>query len=66
MKDLELFQFADTPQEAFELLKAGLTEDMQRQAAWEHDHLLPPAEGVPESPALDAQSLLGPDIAKTR
>ena len=64
-KDLELFQFADTPQEAFEFLKAGLIEDMQRQAVWEHDHL-PPAEGIPETPAPDAQSLLGPDIAKTR
>jgi hypothetical protein len=66
MKDLELFQFVDTPEQAFELLKAGLTEDMQRQAAWEHDHLPPPAEGVPETPAPDAQELLGPDIAKTR
>jgi uncharacterized protein (TIGR00730 family) len=64
-KDLELFQFADTPEQAFELLKAGLIEDMQRQAAWEHDHL-PAAEGIPETPAPDAQALLGPDIAKTR
>jgi uncharacterized protein (TIGR00730 family) len=64
-KDLELFQFADTPEQAFELLKAGLIEDMQRQAEWEHDHL-PPAEGIPETPAPDAQALLGPDIAKTR
>ncbi len=26
-KDLELFQFADTPEEAFEILKQGLTEN---------------------------------------
>jgi uncharacterized protein (TIGR00730 family) len=65
-KDLDLFQFADTPEQAFDLLKAGLIEDMQRQAAWEHDHQPPPAEGIPETPAPDAQSLLGPDIAKTR
>jgi uncharacterized protein (TIGR00730 family) len=63
VKDLDLFQFADTPEEAFELLKAGLMEDMQQQAAYEP---VPGAEGVPETPALDAQSLLGPDIAKTR
>jgi len=63
MKDLELFQFADTPEEAFEKLKAALIEDMQhQQAATDH----PPTEGVPDGPAPDAQSLLGPDIAKTR
>jgi uncharacterized protein (TIGR00730 family) len=63
--DLELFQFANTPEEAFEVLKAGLTEDLQaqQQAAWEREH---PAEGVPTEPAPDAQTVLGPDIAKTR
>ncbi len=66
MKDKELFQFVDTPEQAFELLKAGLREDMVQEAAWEREHPLPPAEGVPSSPAPDAQALLGPDIAKTR
>ena len=63
--DLELFQFANTPEEAFEVLKAGLTEDLQaqQQAAWERER---PAEGVPAEPAPDAQTVLGPDIAKTR
>ncbi len=65
MKDLELFQFADTPQQAFELLKATLTEDLQLQAAYEQEHALH-GEGVPETPAPNAQELLGPDIAKTR
>jgi uncharacterized protein (TIGR00730 family) len=64
VKDLELFQFADTPEEAFEKLKAALIEDMQQQASPDRDHA--PAEGVPATPAPDAQSLLGPDIAKTR
>ena len=64
-KDLELFQFADTPQQAFELLKAGLMEDLQLQAAWDREHL-PQAEGIPAEPAPDAQTVLGPDIAKTR
>jgi hypothetical protein len=46
-------------------LKAALIEDMQQQqASADRDHA--PAEGVPATPAPDAQSLLGPDIAKTR
>ena len=65
-KDLDLFQFADTPQQAFEMLKADLREDMAAEAAWEHEHPLPSADGVPSTPAPDAQELLGPDIAKTR
>jgi hypothetical protein len=63
MKDLELFQFADTPEEAFEKLKTALIEDMQHPQAGP-DH--PPTDGIPDTPAPDAQSLLGPDIAKTR
>jgi hypothetical protein len=65
MKDLELFQFADTPQEAFKLLKAGLGEDLQREVTWEREHPIPTG-GIPETPAPSAQELLGPDIAKTR
>jgi hypothetical protein len=60
--DLELFQFADTPEEAFEILKQGLTEnhleseyERNLRQKWE-------AEG----PAPSAQEILGPDIAKTR
>jgi uncharacterized protein (TIGR00730 family) len=64
MKDRDLFQFADTPEEAFNLLKAGLTDDLQHQAAYERDHGL--TSGVPAEPAPSAQELLGPDIAKTR
>jgi uncharacterized protein (TIGR00730 family) len=49
-KDLELFQWADTPEQAFELLKQGLTEN----------YLVPeasgkPVEATPEVPV--AQSL---------
>jgi uncharacterized protein (TIGR00730 family) len=65
MKDRDLFQFADTPQQAFELLKAGLTEDMGHEAAFDREHALP-STGVPDAPAPSAQELLGPDIAKTR
>ena len=49
--DLALFQFADTPEQAFEILKSGLTR---------HIHPALPAENA------DAQMLLGPDINKTR
>jgi len=59
MKDRDLFQYVDTPEEAFELLKAGLIE-----------HHLEPRSGepepVPDSPELSPQEMLGPDIAKTR
>lgn len=60
VKDLDLFQFADTPEQAFAILKDGLTRnhlDLER----------PHTEGpVPEEPEADAQELLGPDIAQTR
>ncbi|MGD0731721.1 MAG: TIGR00730 family Rossman fold protein [Terracidiphilus sp.] len=64
-KDIELFQFADTPEQAFELLKNGLTEN----------YLKPEAEGKPagNQVALSPQDLmsstiedfLGPEMAKT-
>ena len=63
--DLDLFQFADTPEEAFALLKAGLTEDDAHEAAFDREHALP-SVGVPDAPAPNAEELLGPDIAKTR
>ena len=61
-KDLELFQFADTPEEAFRLLKDGLTEhhldsDYEREMRRREN-----ADG----PLPDAQEMLGPDITKTR
>jgi len=65
VKDLDLFQFADTPQQAFDLLKAGLAEDDGHEAAYNREHALQTA-GVPEVPAPSAEELLGPDIAKTR
>ena len=57
MKDRDLFKYVDTPEEAFEALKAGLTEDHPEFAR----------EGpVLETPELSVQEILGPDIAKTR
>jgi len=55
-RDLDLFQFADTPEQAFSILVEALK-----------DHI--PTRAVPapvEGPAPSAEELLGPDIAKTR
>jgi uncharacterized protein (TIGR00730 family) len=56
-KDLSLVQYADTPEDAFALLKTGLEHHID---APEHE------EPVPDTPAPTAQALLGPDINKTR
>jgi uncharacterized protein (TIGR00730 family) len=60
--DLELFRFADTPEDAFAILKQGLTEnhleseyEKNLRQKWES-----------EGPAPSAQEILGPDIARTR
>ena len=67
MKDKELFQFADTPEQAFEMLKAGLEENEREYAAERARHAeAVETAGIPEGPAPSAQELLGPDIAKTR
>jgi uncharacterized protein (TIGR00730 family) len=61
VKDLELFQFASTPEQAFAIVQDGLTRN----------HLLGAGEPVsvaapiPEEPQPSDQELLGPDIAKT-
>lgn len=61
VKDLDLFKFADTPEEAFVILRDGLTRnhlDMELER--------PRTEGpIPEEPEVSAQELLGPDIAQT-
>jgi uncharacterized protein (TIGR00730 family) len=59
VKDLDLFRFADTPEEAFAILKDGLIKNHLSEGTSE--------EGtVPEGPQVSAQEMLGPDIAKTR
>jgi uncharacterized protein (TIGR00730 family) len=63
-KDLDLFQFADTPEQAFALLKDGLTRNYLDPAAPVGE--IKPDEPVPTEPALSAQEQLGPDIARTR
>jgi uncharacterized protein (TIGR00730 family) len=57
-KDMDLFQFADTPEEAFEMLRKGLTENyLIPEAAAEH----PPQEMMP---AATLEDFLGPEMAK--
>ena len=60
--DLDLFQFADTPEDAFEFLKKGLTEN-HLQSEYERNLR---QKWEAEGPAPSAQEILGPDIAKTR
>jgi uncharacterized protein (TIGR00730 family) len=65
ISDLDLFQFADTPEEAFAILKQGLTEN-HLESAFEREQQLRERERIPSEPAPNAQELLGPDITKTR
>jgi uncharacterized protein (TIGR00730 family) len=62
MADLELFQFADTPEEAFALLKDGLTKNHLESDYEREQQRLEHADG----PSPNAQEMLGPDITKTR
>src|SRR5665213_2124436 len=65
-KDIELFQFADTPEQAFEMLKAGLTTNyLEPEAA--AGKLPEPAAIHPEPELMSGMSVddfLGPDLAK--
>src|SRR5437773_9906647 len=63
--DLELFQFADTPEEAFRILKDGLTEN-HLESDYEREQQRLEREMIPVEPAPSAQEMLGPDITKTR
>lgn len=70
-KDLDLFRFADTPEEAFEILKEGLTENHLQTTSPADQQIASETpssdEGsVPSYPAPNAQDILGPDIARTR
>jgi uncharacterized protein (TIGR00730 family) len=65
MSDLELFQFADTPEEAFAILKAGLTEH-HLDSEYEREQRRMEDEGMSGVHAPSAEKILGPDITKTR
>jgi predicted Rossmann-fold nucleotide-binding protein len=60
-KDIELFQFADSPEQAFEMLRKGLTDNyLIPEAAAEHA-----AHGAPDVvPAVTLDDFLGPELGK--
>lgn len=64
--DLELFQFADTPEEAFALLKNGLTANHLESDYEREQKRLEDEEAIPSHPAPSVQEMMGPDITKTR
>ena len=53
-KDVELFHFADTPEQAFELLQRGLIANHLQHEA-----------GQPPAPSVSREDLLGPEFART-
>ena len=59
--DVDLFQFADTPEEAFEMLKQGLTANHLEPES-HRQRAQPTAETIP---ALSPEELLGPEFART-
>jgi len=59
VSDMDLFQFADTPEEAFRILKEGLTANHLDLQSTRSDG------PIPDGPAPSAQEELGPDIART-
>ena len=69
-KDFELFQFADTPEQAFELLRKGLTENyLQAEAECAHNDNQDNPEAAAAWEDLMAgwslEDFLAPDLAKT-
>ncbi len=63
-KDIELFQFADTPERAFELLKQGLTENyLIPEAQARRPEISPEAEMLH---GVSFEEFLPPDITRTR
>jgi hypothetical protein len=66
-KDINLFQFADTPEQAFELLRNGLTENyLAVEAAagtLAESEVISPGEDLMEG--WTVEDFLGPEIALT-
>jgi len=59
--DVDLFQFADTPEQAFEMLKQGLTVNHLEPEARERH----PEPALDLGPAPNPEELLGPEFART-
>jgi hypothetical protein len=66
-KDIELFQFADTPEQAFEMLRKGLTDNyLVAEAAagtLAESQTITPGEDLMEG--WTVEEFLGPELAKT-
>ncbi len=66
-KDIDLFQYADTPEEAFEMLRRGLAENYLTPEASAGQ--VPEARLTPEPELLAGvgiEEFLGPEMARTR
>ncbi len=68
-KDLELFQYADTPEQAFELLRQGLTEnylEVEAATGKQATAATAAAAGKELMAGWTLDDFLGPELAKTR
>ena len=69
-KDIELFQYADSPEQAFELLKKGLTEHPlaaeAAMAAAAQPESKKPLHSEDLMAGLNMDDFLGPELAQTR
>ncbi len=67
-KDLELFQYADTPEQAFDLLRQGLTENYLAAEAATATSVRPESKTRDEDlmAGWSIDDFLGPELAKTR
>ncbi|MGA2538608.1 MAG: TIGR00730 family Rossman fold protein [Terracidiphilus sp.] len=67
-KDIELFQYADTPEQAFELLRLGLTENYlapEAAAGKKAKVAVTPEAGKELMAGWSLEDFLGPDMART-
>jgi uncharacterized protein (TIGR00730 family) len=69
-KDLDLFQYADSPEQAFEMLRQGLTQNYlaaeAASAAGAHAGTKKPGHDEDLMAGLNLDDFLGPELAKTR
>jgi len=65
VSDLNLFHYADAPEDAFEILKKGLTENHLESEFEQQQRARQQAMDVTE-PVPSAEELLGPDLSRTR
>jgi len=69
-KDLDLFQYADTPEQAFEMLRKGLTDNyLSAETAAVPPGAVKGSKAVPDEDLMagwNIDDFLGPELAKTR